>query len=286
MPEASPRSVVGSTDAPAPAPPPASRQVSQSCGSSTRLHPGGVGGLVLGQPAQLGDGEGHRRHGAGARRPLGRPAELRDQRRGLRRGLHVVPEHRVPDDRARGVEHHHAVLLRPDADRVRPLQEPAPGRGQRLPPVVRVAFRAVRVRRAGGSDDGPVVGPAQQHFGGLRGGINPCDQIHDRDGSSAGPGRRPLECPGLTAGAKPRVRSEGKSLNSGGTDRWFQPTPHCPPLPRPGIPAVRGRSPGEYSCAHIAPLIGTQGRGSGGVPRGEYRPDAPISSPLIGASGL
>ena len=61
-----------------------------------------------------------------------------------------------------------------------------PGRGERLPPPVGRAFGAGRVRRAGGPDDGPVLGPAQQHFGGLRGGINPGDQIHDRDASSAG----------------------------------------------------------------------------------------------------
>ena len=40
------------------------------------VHPGGVARLAFGQPAQLRDGEGHRRHRPGARRPLGRAAEL------------------------------------------------------------------------------------------------------------------------------------------------------------------------------------------------------------------
>ena len=125
MPDASPRSVVGSSAAPPPGPPPASRQVSQSCGSTTRCTRAALAGSFSASQRSLVTVNDIVGTDPVARRPLGRPAELRDQRRRLRRGLHVVPEHRVPDDRAGVVERHHAVLLRPDADRGRPLEQAA-----------------------------------------------------------------------------------------------------------------------------------------------------------------
>jgi hypothetical protein len=122
-------------------------------------------GLALGQPAELGDGERHRRHRPGPRGPLRRPAELGDERGGLRRRLHVVPQHRRPDDRPGVVDRDHAVLLRRDPDRFRPVKQVAPGGRQRLPPAIRVALGPVRVRRGRRADDRPVVGVDEEHLG-------------------------------------------------------------------------------------------------------------------------
>ena len=115
-------------------------------------------------------------HSAGA-------AELGDKLGRLRRRLHVVPQHGGPDHRAGVVERDHAVLLRRDPHRVRPLEQAAPGRRQRLPPAVRMALGPVRVRRGRLGDDRPVLGLDEEHLGGLRGGIDPCDQRHDGDGN-------------------------------------------------------------------------------------------------------
>jgi hypothetical protein len=130
-----------------------------------RGDPRGVLRLALGEPAELGDGERHRRHGPGPGRPLRRPAELGDERRGLGCRLHVVPQHRGPDDRPGLVDRDHAVLLGGDPDRFRPRKQVAPRRRERLPPAVRVALGPVRMRRGRLTDDGPVVGPHEEHLG-------------------------------------------------------------------------------------------------------------------------
>ena len=147
------------------------------------VHRSGVLGLAFGQPAQLGDGERHRRHGPGPRRPLLRAAEFRDKRGGLRRRLHIVPEHRGADHRSRVVERDHAMLLRRDPHGVRPFEQAAACRRQRLPPAIRVALCPVRVRCARLGDHRPVLGIDEDHLDGLRGGIDPCDQLHDGDGN-------------------------------------------------------------------------------------------------------
>ena len=132
----------------------------------------GAGGgvrLVLGQPAQLGDRERGRRDAPGPLCPPSRAAEFGDERPGLRRGAHVVPEQGGPDHLAGLVDDHHAVLLRRHPDRVRAVEQSVPGLGQSPPPQFGVALGPVRMRGAGLRDDSAVVGLAEQHLGGLRG---------------------------------------------------------------------------------------------------------------------
>ena len=148
------------------------------------MHAPRVVRLAFGQPAQLGDGERHGGDAAGARGPFGGPAELGYQVAGLRRGLDVVPQHGGPDHLTRVVEHDHAVLLRRDADRRRLAEQAAARRAEGVPPVPRVALGAVRMRRGGLRDLRAIVGSAEQDFRGLCGGINPGDQLHERDSSS------------------------------------------------------------------------------------------------------
>ena len=75
----------------------------------------------------------------GPRRP---PGELR----GLRRGPHVVPEHRRPHRVAVRIQGHQAVLLRPDGDRGDLSGQPGLGKrlregsGKRVPPLDRIAL--------------------------------------------------------------------------------------------------------------------------------------------------
>ena len=71
------------------------------------------------------------------------------------------------------------MLLRRDPDGVRPFEQVAACRRQRLPPAVRMALGPVRVRRARLGDDRPVLGAYENYLDRLRGGIDPCDQLHD-----------------------------------------------------------------------------------------------------------
>jgi hypothetical protein len=131
--------------------------------------PGGGLRLVLGEPAQLGDGEGGGGDAAGLPCPLPRAAQFGDELPGLRRGPDVVPEQGGPDHLAGLVYDDHAVLLRGHPDRVRAVEQPGPRLDQGLPPQFRVALGAVRMRGAGLPDDGAIVGLAEQHLGGLSG---------------------------------------------------------------------------------------------------------------------
>ena len=61
------------------------------------------------------------------------------------------------------------MLLGRHPDGVGLAEQPVAGLRQGLPPQFRVAFGAVRVRRGSLPDDRAVVGPAEQHLGGLSG---------------------------------------------------------------------------------------------------------------------
>ena len=74
-------------------------------------------GLVLAQPGELGDGEGGDGHAAAAAAHVS-AAESLDEHLRLRRGLGVVPELGRPQHLVLRVEHHHAVLLTGDRDRI------------------------------------------------------------------------------------------------------------------------------------------------------------------------
>ncbi len=135
-------------------------------------HPGGVRGLMVSQPAQLGHGERGIRHAAGPGRPPRRSAPLLDQVGRCRGGPPVVPEQGRPDDLTGLVKHHHPVLLPGDPDRGRLLQQALARLGQCGPPCGRVALGTSGMRRASPADDGAIPGLAQKDLGGL------CRRIH------------------------------------------------------------------------------------------------------------
>jgi hypothetical protein len=115
-----------------------------------KAHRGGSSGqvqLVLGEPAQLGDGEGRDRHRSRRGRP--RPgAELGDQVARRRGRAGVVPEQGGAYHVAGLVEEDHAVLLSADADGNDVVAEAVGAverSGQGLVPGVRVDLGAGRV---------------------------------------------------------------------------------------------------------------------------------------------
>ena len=137
--------MVGGHRRPGPGPP-ASIQVSQSCGSSTAAVRAAFCRFVLGHPAQLGHRERRRRHRSDRVGTGLRTAEMLDHLADLRRGPQVVPQQRRPDDGSGVVQRDHAVLLTADGDRRRPLQQSGTRLLQRLPPQHRVDLGAGWVR--------------------------------------------------------------------------------------------------------------------------------------------
>ena len=111
MPDASPRSVVAAA-----AGLPASRQVSQSCGSSTASVRAALAGSCSASQRSLVTVKEAVGTLPGPLRPALRTAQLSDQLSGRRRGPQVVPEQRGPDHLTVPVEHDHAVLLAGHAD--------------------------------------------------------------------------------------------------------------------------------------------------------------------------
>ena len=69
------------------------------------------------------------------------------------------------------------MLLAGDCDRVRLVEQPVPGRLEGIPPVLRIAFRAGRLRGIALRDDHAVLGPAEQDLGGLGGGVHARDKL-------------------------------------------------------------------------------------------------------------
>jgi hypothetical protein len=137
-----------------------------------------VVGLVLGQPAQLGDGERRHRHRPDGRGPGVPAAELGDEVLGGGGGAGVVPEQGVADDLAVLVEADHAVLLAADGDRGHVVQ--AACVGSRLldsgPPGGGVDLGAVGVARAAGADQLAGLGVADDDLAGLGRGVDPGDE--------------------------------------------------------------------------------------------------------------
>ena len=110
-------------------------------------------GLVVGQPAQLRDGEAGDRHRTDGLGPDGRAAELVDEVERRLRGAGVVPQQRGPDDVVVLVEGDHAVLLTADADGLDVVEQALRGLAEGVPPGGGVDLGALRVRRAAGADD-------------------------------------------------------------------------------------------------------------------------------------
>ena len=121
---------------------PASRQVSQSCGRQTAATRAGVVGLVLGQPAQLGDRERRDRHRPDGLGPRGCPASpppsssIRSSAaRAERVSFHSSAGRTTSPSSSR---QHHAVLLPADGDG-RDVVEAA---GRRRPPAASACHQA------------------------------------------------------------------------------------------------------------------------------------------------
>ena len=142
----------------------------------------GVLGLVVAQPAQLGDGERRDRHQPDRVHPRPGTAELVDQVEGGLRGAGVVPQQRRSYDGAGLVEADHAVLLAADRDR-RDVVEPAGGRDrllERVPPGVRVHLGALGMGGGPAADQLTGVRVADDHLAGLGRGVDPGDERHAR----------------------------------------------------------------------------------------------------------
>ena len=139
--------------------------------------------LVRAQPGELGDGERcdrHRPHDL--RPPCGAPRRDQLPRLGCR--LRVVPELGRPQHAALVVEHHHAVLLAGDTDRLDVAPVLVEQRRQRVPPAVRVLLAARRHRRGvrtmAGTDELAAVGVAHFELAPRRRGVDPGNQGHQR----------------------------------------------------------------------------------------------------------
>ena len=147
-----------------------SRQVSQSCGSITARGPGGGVRLVLGHPAQLGDGE----RGGRARCRSARPSAAGPP-------ISAISAAACGAERMSFQSRAGRITCRPR--RARPCRAAGPpprprrpGPAARRPPWrrashhgSRVALGAVWMRRGRLRDDRAVIGLAEQHLGGLSG---------------------------------------------------------------------------------------------------------------------
>ena len=172
----------------APGPPPASRQVSQSCGSSTWLTRAACSGSCSASQRSLvtvndivGTDPVRAAHSAGPPNSATSAAAC---------GADFTSFHSIAGRTTSPgvVERDHAVLLGRDPDRVRPLEQ-VPARPPSAPPTSGPAWHSVPsgCGALAAADDRPVVGPAQEHLGGLRGGIDPGDQLHAGKVTSSGP---------------------------------------------------------------------------------------------------
>ena len=147
MPDASPRSVTAA---------PQRRSVRKSCGSRTAAALRRDLRLGPPQPGPLRDGERRHRHAA---RRLGPPrgaALGSTSARRVGRAARVVPQQRRPQRPAVRVEHHEAVLLAADRDRLDlapPARWPRAPRAERRPPDLGIGL-------AGAAGTGHLVGRA------------------------------------------------------------------------------------------------------------------------------
>ena len=169
----------GGVTAVGPAPPTArpcrsSRQVSQSCGSrrwATRAASAGSCSASQRSLVTVNEALGRPRL---LRPPAGPPSSAISSGR-LRRGPQVVPEHAgrmtTPASSSRSCR---AAARRHRSPR--PSSRPPARPAERLPPALRVALGAIRVRRAGSRHHGAVRGLAQQDLGGLCRGVNSSDE--------------------------------------------------------------------------------------------------------------
>ena len=150
---------------------------------------GGVVRLGVAQPAELGDGE--RRDGDEPRTGGEiRRAKLLDEVRGGSRGTGVVPQERVTDHVAVGVEGDHPVLLSAHGDGV-DVRDAAGIRDRLLygvPPRGGIDRGAVRVRRATQANLGARREIPDDDLATLSGRVHPCDESHDSSLSLRGRG--------------------------------------------------------------------------------------------------
>jgi hypothetical protein len=146
-------------------------------GQQHRDGPRRVLGLVLGEPAQLGDGEAGQRHAADGIGPRGR-AQLGDEVGRRARRPDVVPEQRRPHDVPRVVEGDHAVLLAGDGDRGDLIQQPATRGLEGAPPVLGIDLGAGGMRSARLVHHGAGVGIADDDLARLGRRVDPGDECH------------------------------------------------------------------------------------------------------------
>ncbi len=182
-----------------------------------------VGGLVLGEPGELGDGQRGGRGQAGRAHPVPGPV-ARDQGGRLRRGRGVVPQLGGPQYPAGGVEGHQAVTLGGHAhgvDGARPHARVPAGQvergGEGAPPSrgVLLAERRVRhrVRGAAGPEQRAAVGVAELHGAGLRRAVDACDDGHGQT---------------VPLGTSPRTAAPASKVSAGSGSGA---SPICPTAP-------------------------------------------------------
>ena len=138
----------------------------------------GVGGFVVGEPAQLGGGDRRDRDHSHLVHPLLRPAEVGDEFVGGGTGPGVVPQQRISHHLTGFIETHHAVLLRSDGYRCYVVETPGSfdRRPEGLPPLIWMHLGARRVWRATRAHDAAVGYVAHHHLAGLGRRIDSCDQ--------------------------------------------------------------------------------------------------------------
>jgi hypothetical protein len=141
-------------------------------------HARGRLGLVVAQPAQLGDRERRHQDAAGHLGTRLRSAHLGDQGRGLGGRPGVVPEQRVAHRLPVVTERDHAVLLTPDRHRVGALEQACGGDVDRAQPGPRIHLGPRRMRRLTCTDHAAVIGVDQQCLGRLRRGVDTKDEGH------------------------------------------------------------------------------------------------------------
>ena len=171
-------------------------------GQADRGDTGGAAWLVVGKPAQLGDGQGGHGDasngvgpGAAAAGLVALP-QILDELVGGCGAAGVVPQQGRTDDPPVGIEEDHAVLLAADGQGGDVI-EPADGVDdlpQRPPPVVGMDLRAGRVGGPGLADEDAGGGVANDDLARLRRGVDAGDEghtnsFHDDDG---GRGRKAL----------------------------------------------------------------------------------------------
>ena len=176
-----------------------------------RLGPRGIVRLVLGEPPSLADREGSYRNAANSIGPCLRASPFAHEIIGCCCRPSVIPQQRISNWFACGVEGHHSVLLPGYGDRRDAIEHAIEGCAECRPPSTWIDRGAFGVRGPCLPNQFAGIGIANDDLDRLGGGINSGDECHVAEARAQTRGRP--ECAG--AAGYPAHREEHLSRSPG-----------------------------------------------------------------------